>query len=187
MMENLQIDTSNVPIDKREHPDFQRRMREIKRDLADLPTIEICCTHEAGHLIYFRRAGATQFRFDGPMIFYEAARDEFHHGLAGVKPLSPIYDVDGFAKGAVAGGVFSSLLCGQAHRGDSDDRLFFSRYIDHWLRQNPHLQGCNINADEMWRNAQLAVEEDLRAPDSPLRAEIPLAVAEIKLECFILT
>ena len=46
-IENLEIDISSVPLEKRDLPEFHRMTRELKRDL-DEKTVDACCKREAG-------------------------------------------------------------------------------------------------------------------------------------------
>jgi uncharacterized membrane-anchored protein YjiN (DUF445 family) len=65
--------------------------------------------------------------------------------------------------------------------GDDEDRRMF----DAWLQQNSFLRQAYSNADELWEDAKRNVQADLSEPDSAVRTQIPDAVAEIKLECFV--
>jgi hypothetical protein len=76
------------------------------------------------------------------------------------------------------------VISGQEYSGDSEDLRLFQDIINVLARQRTQLGSANINADELLRAATLAVEEDLNGPNSPLRAEIPAAVSEIKAHCF---
>jgi hypothetical protein len=176
--ENIQIDVSRVPIDKQALPDFQRKMRELRRDLANPTTMEACCIHEAGHLIYFRRAGLDP-SLSGPMIMYDEACAQFRHGLAWVKPdLRAIRDLNAFAKGVAAGGVFTRVIAGQEYLGHSGDLDVFRGIVKHRFRFN------GPTAHEILRTAISSVEEDVGEPESAVRGEIPTAIAEIKDRCF---
>jgi hypothetical protein len=47
------IDISGVPVEVRKHPEFLKKFNHLTRVIADPRQVEIGCTHDAGHLIYF--------------------------------------------------------------------------------------------------------------------------------------
>ena len=101
------IDISGVPVEMREHPEFLKKFNHLRRVLGDPRQVEIGCTHDAGHLIYFRRAGipTENLKFHGPTVFYNPQLQEFLYFLVCVEPpLNSPVQIDAFAKGAAAGG-----------------------------------------------------------------------------------
>ena len=153
--------------------------------LADPKQVEIACTHDAGHLIYFRRAGIQieNLQFHGPTVFYNREFQEFVDFLVCVEPpLDSPVPIDAFAKGAAAGGVFTAILCGETHGGDAEDLPVFTSVANRWLHRNLHLWGL-VNIESLWREAQQAVETDLRDADATFHSEIAAAIAEIKARC----
>jgi hypothetical protein len=179
------IDISGVPVEKRGDLDFLQKFNHLTRVLADPRQVEIGCTHDAGHLIYFRRAGipTENIKFHGPTVFYNPQLQEFLYFLACVEPpFDCQVQIDAFAKGAAAGGVFSSVLCHETYRGDEADLDLFTRIANRWLQRNLHLWGL-VNIESLWREAQQAVEADLRDADATFHSEIAAAIAEIKARC----
>jgi len=179
------IDISGVPMEMREHPDFLQKFSHLTRALADPRQVEIACTHDAGHLIYFQRAGIQieSLTFHGPTVKYNPKRQEFVYFLVCVEPpLNSPVQIDAFAKSAAAGGVFTAVLCGETYRGDEADLCVFTHVASGLLRQNPYLSGF-VTVDSLWREARQAVEKDLRDADATFHSEIAAAIAEIKARC----
>jgi hypothetical protein len=73
-----EINESSVPLEKRRHPKYQELFSKLQKELTAKGAIEIFSTHEAGHLIFFKRAGFTQFEFHGPTMTYDGERCGYH-------------------------------------------------------------------------------------------------------------
>ena len=186
--DKIVIDDHTVPDAMKKHPEYLRRRQDIKNVLHLPNALEKFCTHEAGHLIYLKRAGLPDPEFFGPTITYDGRN--FDHCTIGVKPPdmknSPGYFSGRFmiklARVAVAGGVFSEELlhCSKEENGDSVDWDLFVEYCKNAQR---HDTGRSYNPDKRWRKARAQVKKDL---DTQVITgnEIQSAKEEIKRKCF---
>jgi hypothetical protein len=186
--EKVIIDDSRVlPVSMKDDAEYMRRRQDIERRLRAPRAIETFCTHEAGHLIYFRRAGFTQFDFLGPTIAYDGKR--FDDCLAAVNPpklgRNHFYDDDfliELARGAVAGGVFVEvrLHYPEIENGDGADWVLFENHCRRAQRQDV---SRTFNPEERWRQARDEVKADLEnhviTDDEIQRAE-----DEVRHKCF---
>jgi hypothetical protein len=133
-------------MEMRKDPDFLQKFDRLTRALADPRQVEIACTHDAGHLIYFRRAGilTENLKFYGPTVLYNREFQKFVYFLVCVEPPLDIdcrVQIDAFTKGAAAGGVFTAVLCRETHRGGAEDLPVFICVATRWLHQHLHLWG----------------------------------------------
>jgi hypothetical protein len=171
----VKIDLIQVPRDKRRHSKYLSELADLRGLLSQHEFLDLFSLHETGHIIYFERAGVTQFDYIGPLIAYfpgTAERaDDFLGQWAAVKPNNfvepPRADEDSegltkwlldHAKGYAAGGVVSRKLTTTSYAGDRRDR-----------RQFGELCNAAYNADArrfmdvegMWVDAQEKIEKDL--------------------------
>jgi hypothetical protein len=166
--------------------EYLRRLRAIENSLRIPERFEKTCTHEAGHLIYFRRAGFADFVYCGPKIFHDGR--QFVYWVAWVNPSAfngNIFYSDellrGIARGAAAGGVFLEVLlgCSVIDNGSGDDLMSFGV---HCSRAQAQLSRP-LNVQERWNRARSEVKLDLEnniiRPD-----EVERAKAEVVQNCF---
>jgi hypothetical protein len=170
----------NVPIHSRDSDEFRSQYQRLRHEISDLVRVKEFCIHEAGHLIYFRRAHLAAFEFKGPTVYLK-------NGSIEIFPASVVPDerqlqrigAKALAVGAAAGGAFTSIICRREYRGDAVDQALFSELV------NPHeLADLGLTRDELWEQAQREVEGDLRTMGKLFREEIDCTAAEIARECF---
>jgi len=164
------IDTSQVPQDKLTDARFLSLHAEIQGALNHLGYVNAFCIHEAGHMIYFSKAGFAEFDFHGPRIVYDSERDDFDGYPAAIQPKP--YNIDfsnmdiqkwlsTVAQAHAAGGVFARKLANARDGGDEEDRQHFDNMCGVVQRQIPNIE---IDREASWRGAQDAVLKDLRSP-----------------------
>ena len=181
-----EIDVSQVPFEKLTDPDFLRCRSQMEAVLKSDQWVTGFSAHEAGHLIYFRRAGWKDFDYRGPTILFDSARCEFKAIVAAVRPAGTMNEaadkvitleqfIMSMAKGHAAGGVVIRSLTSLPDAGDDGDYEDFSNWCTAICAQHPHLP---IDRKRFWEDAQKAVAKDLRKP--PARKEIWDVAKEIR-------
>jgi len=188
------IDESGVPPEKRSHPEYLRRYLELQTLLTALNSIDKYCAHEAGHLIFFERAGLTQFEFYGPtMTFndlhsFDDESKRYGYFLAAVRT-PEAGDIQGYddemlntlARAAVAGEVFNEVRQQSPIRpiDESTDFVGFDAHCRKALREDFEI---GYDAKGRWRKAQDAVRAYLQ--DNANEPEIQSAIAKVRFGCF---
>jgi|SRR5882762_3102901 len=185
----MTIDVSQIPQDKLNDSRFVDLHSKMEVALHSSKWIGAFCAHEAAHIIYLTRAGATEFTFTPPHISYDASEDEFNGYPASVKAnkldneiLGRISERDWIiaaAKGYAAGGVVSRKLTNAPDHGDTEDYANFCTFCDVLCQER---NDVSIDRPEFWKGAQEAVEQDLRSPAA--RREIWQKADEIKPKFF---
>lgn len=166
----VEIDISQVPEDKRNHPDFIELRQQIAAALDSQAWRSAFSVHEAGHWIYFERAGVTRFLVEGPRIIYTPVQDEFSGFPASVQPqaMSPKSEMAyeellawffDLTKGYVAGGVFAGILTTAPDVGNQQDRENYEAQCD-----GLQAKGITVDRNGIWNEAELAVRTELRNP-----------------------
>jgi hypothetical protein len=186
---NRVIIDDSVPASLRDSPEYLSRRRAIERSLQVPDRFDRTCTHETGHVIYFRRAGFTTFEYLGPKIFHDGR--QFRYWVAYVSPSqlngNILYTEElllGLARGAAAGGVFLEVLlgCSAIDNGSGDDLMSFGMHCGRaqvqWRRP--------LSVQQRWIRARKEVKLDLEnhviTPD-----EIDRTKAEVISKCFSMT
>jgi hypothetical protein len=154
------LDKSRVPTDRREDP----RLEAIEMNCCEVmqdPKYRVqVCVHEAAHAIYLRRAGATQLVYHGPVVLYDASKDEFEVGTAGIQGTFPSEGVDlplrVVARWHVAGGIAKRLLTDASDAGDEQDFEVFTGKCGEGISEK--------EIQQVWEVAKKDVEKDLRSP-----------------------
>src|ERR1700728_2553553 len=82
----VKIDTSEVPSDKLNDPDFLQLYAQIEFVINDPKWRHAFSIHETGHVIYLTRAGCKEFLYLGPRIVYDPEKNEFNGFPAAVQP-----------------------------------------------------------------------------------------------------
>lgn len=147
--------------------------------------LDLFAIHEAGHEIYYRRAGWTTFIFDSPRIIYnERNENPFTEQRARIRPgdyVQPEGDdwLLKLARGYAAGGRCSLRLTTTNYAGDIKDRESFDEMYT----------GCYLGVtvdkkdiDKMWLDAQGDINVDL--DDEGFQAQIKARAQEIKPQLF---
>jgi hypothetical protein len=117
----------------RQGSDYESKLNDLMKMLETEKDLDIYSAHEAGHIIYFLKAGAQEsdFIYCGPTIYFEPVPGELRYFPCGVgKPkmtISNETDLKSFAKISVAGGVFEKELEDSDNLGDKDDRGKFHK------------------------------------------------------------
>jgi hypothetical protein len=185
----VKIDTSQIPRDKLDRPDFLGLRAQIEQVLVIQKWRFAFSIHETGHLIYMSRAGFKDFLYHGPRIEYDAEKDKFIAFPAAVQQQSlgatntQNLELDqwilGVAKGHAAGGVFARELTAAPDAGDEQDRQNFEVFCDLMLENSP---GMSIDRSGLWVLAQEEVKTDLRDP--AFRKEVWERAAEVREKLF---
>jgi hypothetical protein len=164
------LDKSRVPVEKLADPRLQEWENDILEIMQDPSYRGFCCVHEAGHAVYYERAGAKRLTFHGPVALYCAETDEFDFGGAAVEIVWPDtgaeMDLLTMARAYVAGGVVARTLTTRIDE-DADGRDH-EDFIRECQRLCPGITRKEIS--EHWEQAKKNVEIDLRKP--ALRREL---------------
>lgn len=179
------IDTSRIPQDKLTDPRFLQLHTNMMNALSNPLYINAFCVHEAAHIIYFRRMGATEFTLNGPRIEYDQAMDEFDGYMADVKveslnmepsDVEVINLVRQAARGHAAGGIVARAMTNVSDGGDEEDRRRFISLCEAARISEP------AERQAIWLQAGEDVRQDLRSP--AFKSEIWAKAKEIKLQIF---
>ena len=165
---------------------------KLQSELTASKSIEIFCVHEAGHWIFFKQAGYTEFDFRGPTMVYnplkERGNERFGYFQAAVRipEASRIrnYDdsvLDGLARGSASGEVFEEVRLHhlpRPHDGSSD----FNSFDEHCRRALRNDFDIRYDAKGRWRRTRLKVKAYLE--DGTNGEEVQDAIVKIRYECF---
>jgi hypothetical protein len=184
----VKIDTSEIPLDKLNDPDFLQLHAQIEWAVNDPKWRHAFSIHETGHLIYLTRAGCKDFLYLGPRIVYDPEKNEFNGFPAAVQPQTGNLNPENFdfaawflevAKGHAAGGVFARELMDLPDSGEEQDRANFEAICDSIAAQAPN---ATVNRDGIWKLAQDIVKQDLRSP--AFRKEAWEKAGELRVRLF---
>lgn len=197
------IDLSKIRIDfprdkdyAQDDPCFLEHFRLLCEELSAPNAIRAACFHEAGHLIYFRRLGATlnyspdEFQFIRPNVSYrwnkQTLRCEFSHAIAETRTPFNKENIGytdetlrGLAKACFAGGVFTDEFARGSARGDGDDHCRFHCYYVSAIKQRGVMQ---ILETQLRDQAIIAIIADLR--DAQNRKDALTLADQLELRCF---
>lgn len=165
---------SMVPKDRRREEKYEKELSDLLNLLSQDAYLDLFSVHETGHVVYFEKAGVTDFTYIPPLIKYEPPstenKEDFNGQWAGilpknyVEPPDPRVDIEGLndwlflhAKAFAAGGVFSRNLTTTDYGGDTDDHRRFRQLCDAAYEANKL-----IGVECMWLEAQKQVENELR-------------------------
>ena len=187
-----------VPKDIRSHKNFHKKYESELADLRNLLSqddyLNLFSIHETGHVMYFEKAGVTDFDYIAPLISYQPKSDEKPEDFLGqwaairpknfVEPPIPDVDTDGFhdwlfrhAKAFAAGGVFSLAFTPTDYGGDTNDRRQFGA-----LCIAAHRADTLIGVECMWIEAQKSVENELK--DGAFMQSIKARMPSIKRKLY---
>jgi hypothetical protein len=188
------IDESGVSLERRKHPEYKRLYSKLKKELTASHSIEIFCVHEAGHLIFFRQAGFTEFDFLGPTMTYDDLKpydDEskrYNYFLAAVRtPEASRIDeynenvLIRLAGGAAAGEVFNEVRqqCPPVPIDKSSD---FDGFDEHCRKALRYDNEIGYDAKGRWGRARDEVKAYLE--DRTNETKIQSAITEVRYGCF---
>lgn len=172
-------------------PAYKNAYAQLCEDLSSHYNIEKYATHEAGHYIFSKRIGFTEFTFDGPtMEFYpddeELPYKYYHASVRSPQinsiPLVTENELEHIARLGVAGHVFNEIrqLTPAVQMESSDDYRNFVKFC----RKAYDEDGVPFNPPFYWRMARPHVQAYLLDPRN--EQEIQDAVIKMKAECFYL-
>jgi hypothetical protein len=168
------IDLVQVPKGRRIPDKYQSELSDLRKLLSQHDYLDLFSIHETGHVIYFEKAGVTEFEYVAPLISYQPKSDGKPEDFAGqwaaikpknfVEPPVPDVDLDGFhdwlfhhAKAFAAGGVLSREFTTTDYGGDINDRRQFGALCNAAYRAD-----TLIGVECMWIEAQKCVENELK-------------------------
>lgn len=190
----IEIDESGVSLEKRNHPEYERLLSKLKKELTASNSIEIFCVHEAGHLIFFRQAGFTEFIFLGPTMTYDSLKpckdesERYDYFLAAVRTpeASQIHEYNenvliNLAGGAAAGEVFNEerQQCPPVPIDKSSD---FDGFDEHCRKALRYDNEIGYDAKSRWGRARDLVKAYLE--DRTNETQIQSAIMEVRYGCF---
>jgi hypothetical protein len=171
------------------HPKCQEELDDLVSKLSQDAYLDLFAIHEAGHEIYFRRAGVTQFFFQQPRIVYR--KDNQDKPFLGQWAIIRIreYACPGgddwllkLARGYAAGGRCSMRLTSTDYAGDTTDReLFEETYISAFPGVNVD-EAMKNDIEKMWQDAQVDVNKDLNGHE--LQSKVHAKAQEIRSQLF---
>src|SRR5467141_80008 len=124
-------ESSQLSSDLWNDPRCQVETEQLIDELLQSGIMELFAIHEAGHEIYYRRAGVTTFSFDSPRVIYDKhLSPPFNRQRARIRPgiewIQPEDDwLRKLARGYAAGGRCSIKLSKWKIAGDTNDRIIW--------------------------------------------------------------
>ncbi len=178
-------ESSRLPIILWDDTKCQTEVNDLVQLLLTPKMLDLFAIHEAGHEIYFRRAGVTTFTFDSPrIIYFEKNENPFTQQRARIRPSNYVKPEGDdwllkLAKGYAAGGRCSIRLTTTDYAGDTNDRSMFDEmYIDCY-------RGFTTNKKDiarMWLDAQDSVNKDLN--EERFQSQVRAKAQEIMPQLF---
>jgi len=177
--------SSNLPLNLWEDPRCQREANALIQLLLTPGMLELLAIHEAGHEIYYRRAGCDDLYFISPRITYnEKNENPFAQQKAAIK-VGNWHQPEGddwllrLARGYAAGGRCSMRLTTTDYAGDTNDRENFK---ETYVSAYPGIVVDEKGMNEMWLQAQKDVNNDLN--DESFQAQVRAKAGEIMPQLF---
>jgi hypothetical protein len=176
---SVEIDISQVPVDKRLDPRFIAKFNALTSCFSNSETFKEICIHEGGHLFFFLRAGAIDFKIDKPAITYRGSTDCFDYVAATVRAvtwsesflqqpnLNKIYHM---ASIGVAGEIATITILNRAGGSTGDVEAFTQMCRQAGISQNQQ--------DQIWLNAQNHVRQEMEKDE--VQTGVILASEEIE-------
>jgi hypothetical protein len=158
----------------------QDEVTSLLEDLVKEGVTEMIAIHEAGHEVFYLRAGATVGSFESARIIYTAGIAKPFDAQRGAIRLGGYNKPERedwcelLAKGFAAGGRCSLRLSRRKIAADGDDKIKFREMFASCF------DSSDVNEESIeraWVNAQKAVETDLENPE--LQADIRRRAGEI--------
>lgn len=169
---------------------YETKRNALIRELSQDGFLDAVAIHEAGHEHYYTKAGASDFKFDPPVIlFLPTMANPFKIQYACIRVGKYNFNRQEpdcllkLAKGYAAGAECSIRLpVSHRYRGDKTDRPLWN---DACREYGESLSKADIDAiaDSMWKNAQAEVRKELVASDA-LKAEIINRSKWVKTQLF---
>jgi hypothetical protein len=171
------------------HPKCQEELDDLVSKLSQDAYLDLFSIHEAGHEIYFRKAGVTSFFFQPPRIVYRKDnREKPFSGQWAIIRIREWVSPGGddwllkLARGYAAGGKCSVRLTTTDYAGDTIDRqLFEDTYITAFPGVNVD-DAMKKDIEKMWQDAQDDVKRDLN--EHELQHKVLAKAQEIKPQLF---
>jgi len=157
---------STVPTNLRLEPKYQKERDDLVRLLMKWEMLDAIAIHEAGHEIYFRKAGSTEFAYVPPTVVYIEADQirPFDGQLARIIPENFPTEPNGdwlfqLAKAYAAGGECTRRLTTIDCGGDTIDRKLFKEQCDGSYGGVDADQFMDV--ERTWKDAQKDVRKEL--------------------------
>jgi hypothetical protein len=187
---------------RRDHPDLPNTLNRLLADLSIPQRIEAVCIHEAGHYIYFKKAGI-RTTFEPPSVYWSEETKRFGYFLAAVDTPDVGEFFTGYsneflselAKAGIAATLVITKLLNEPDRyelGESvssqlrdelglvedGDYQAFRRRCLYALRTN----SIDFKPRERWELARTEVNYELSATN--VMQDILSAASTVRTECF---
>jgi hypothetical protein len=159
----------------------QHEVEGLVRLLLQPGVLELFAVHEAGHEIYYRRAGCTAFAFVSPRILHDEKNQDnpFTEQRAAIR-IKTYVQPEGdnwlteLERGYAVGGRCSVGLTTTDNAGDTNDR---KRWGELYVSQHPDTTLDDAKIEEIWLDAQDDVNKDL--DDDDFKAQVRAKAHEI--------
>jgi len=172
---------------------YRQKYEELKIKLEDPNQVEYACVHEAGHVIFTRKAGFHQIEFHGPTMIYddriENEDDRYDYCIAAVADLraaNPEYYSEAvlckLARIAIAGEVFNEIRQRYFTTIPADKRSDWRKFERECYKAHKSNTDIRYQPLRYWRGARTAVEAYLN--NNPDEGMIQSTIAEVRLNCF---
>jgi len=158
----FKINISTVPADKRNAPDFQELYKGAQEIFSEIIAINSFCIHEAGHVIYYLRAGVPIHSIVGPRMTYKEKPifipAAIQVELKDMEALGTSKEaVQKVAKIHAAGKASVLALTGLTAAGEETDRTNFNDFCD--------LAGIPKNdRNGIWDDAEYQIKKEIIKP-----------------------
>lgn len=170
---------------------YEVKRNALVRELSQGGFLNAVAIHETGHEHYYTKAGASDFKFDPPVIlFLPTMANPFKIQYACIrvgKYNSNRQEPDWLlklAKGYAAGAECSIRLpTSHRYRGDRTDRPLWNEACHAEYRETLSKADIDVIAESMWNDAQTEVRKELAASDA-LKAEIINRSKWVKTQLF---
>ena len=159
-------DASDLSEELWNDPECQSEVALLACGLTDSDMLETLAIHEAGHEIYYIRAGCEILGFGSPRIAYDEMKRNPFQRQAARTIQGPNFEKQGedwfekLARGYAAAGRCSALLSKLGFAGDSSDRENFEAIYLHCF---PNCKAGDAVIEKVWLRAQDEVLNDLES------------------------
>ena len=178
-----------VPTEKRNHHKYRKRLLELQSGLEMPEGTSVYSTHEAGHHIFWKRAGFNNFEFHGPTVFYDVQESDENNRykcyFAAVRTpelnnISNFNDdlLNRIAESAVAGDTFNEMRnqIPTRHLNKNSDYRDFSTFCEVKFGLLPY------DIVSRWQDAIPKVRAYLQDPRN--EENIQTAIKYVRRKCF---
>jgi len=178
-------EASRLPVNLWNDLRCQLETDELVRLLITPGMLELLAIHEAGHEIYYLRAGCRILGFESPRIIYSKQNENPFFQQRTRTLLGSQFQPQGddwlleLARGYAAGGRCSIRLTTTDYAGDTIDRKLFNEM---YISCHPDEIVDIRDIDKMWSDAQKDVNKDL--DDECFQAQVRARAREIMPQLF---